>query len=222
MEELNHLLDEAARLQKQDNQRPLQALLQQLIPSRIGNYHKSVSTGRIPEYTDLLFKTLWLELDEEEEESVELAELALLGISGFIEKITGDEPENLSETQSEALYLAVRKRILLLRYFADFLTDSLIEVFLKKFRENNLLEARSLALDRLAHMQLADMYFLEQRYGSRVNEDDGINEACNTVPLAALPTEEELADATLMMRVLAAYLRVKYASGKVSSGDSAP
>ena len=48
-----------------------------------------------------------------------------------------------------------------MHYFADYFTDSLIEVFLKKYRENNLLEARNLALESIERMQLFDIFLIE-------------------------------------------------------------
>ena len=35
-----------------------------------------------------------------------------------------------------------KRRLLLLHYFSDYFTDAIIEIFLKKYRDDNLLEAR--------------------------------------------------------------------------------
>ena len=144
----------------------------------------------------MLYKILLLELDEEEEESIELAELAYLG---FSERIACD-PENL--------YDRVKKRIILMHYFADYFTDSMIEV--KKYRENNLLEARKLALESLERMQLFDILFMEQNFGNRIDRDEQLADVSNGIELAPNLSDQELEEAQLMHRVLYAYLKAKY------------
>lgn len=198
MEPLEQLLNEVKHHTQNGNRKALSLLLKEIIPERINYFHKSQFFNRLDEFTDILYKILWLELDEGDDESIELAELAYLGISESI-RLT-----------PELNYELVRKRIILLHYFSDYFTDSIIDIFLKKFRKNNLLEARGLALDSLAHMQLADLYFLEQHFGDQVDQDEGLNETCNQINIAALPNQQELENAALMHRILYAYLKVKY------------
>jgi len=97
-----------------------------------------------------------------------------------------------------------------MHYFADYLTDCLIEVFLKKYRETNLLEARNLALESIAKMQLADIFYLEQHFNTQMDQDEQLNDICNTIEISPNLSEAELAEAQLMHKVLYTYLRIKY------------
>ena len=139
-----------------------------------------------------------LDRQKEEEESIELAELAYLGIS-----------ECILSTPAH-IYECLKKRIILMHYFADYFTDSLIEVFLKKYRENNLLEARNLALESIERMQLFDIFLIEQNFDDRIDRDEQLTDVCNGIELAPNLTDEELTEAQLMHQVLYAYLKAKY------------
>ena len=139
-----------------------------------------------------------LDRQKEEEESIELAELAYLGIS-----------ECISSAPAH-IYECLKKRIILMHYFADYFTDSLIEVFLKKYRENNLLEARNLALESIERMQLFDIFLIEQNFDDRIDRDEQLTDVCNGIELAPNLTDEELTEAQLMHQVLYAYLKAKY------------
>ena len=99
---------------------------------------------------------------------------------------------------------------ILMHYFADYFTDSLIEVFLKKYRENNLLEARNLALESIERMQLFDIFLIEQNFDDRIDRDEQLTDVCNGIELAPNLTDEELTEAQLMHQVLYAYLKAKY------------
>lgn len=198
MNKLNNILDESLLHSASGDRKALRSLLKKVIPDRHRYYHESRAITRQEEYADLLYKTLLLELDEEEEESIELAELAYLGIS---ERIASN-PENI--------YDRVKKRIILMHYFADYFTDSIIEVFLKKYRENDLLEARKLALESLERMQLFDLFFMEQHFGDRIDRDEQLADVSNGIELAPNLSDQELEEAQLMHRVLYAYLKAKY------------
>ena len=139
-----------------------------------------------------------LDRQKEEEESIELAELAYLGIS-----------ECISSAPAH-IYECLKKRIILMHYFADYFTDSLIEVFLKRYRENNLLEARNLALESIERMQLFDIFLIEQNFDDRIDRDEQLTDVCNGIELAPNLTDEELTEAQLMHQVLYAYLKAKY------------
>ena len=198
MSKLNNILDESLLHSASGDRKALRLLLKKVIPDRFPYYHESRAITRQEEYADMLYKILLLELDEEEEESIELAELAYLGIS---ESIAGN-PENI--------YDRVKKRIILMHYFADYFTDSMIEVFLKKYRENDLLEARKLALESLERMQLFDIFFMEQNFGNRIDRDEQLADVSNDIELAPNLSDQELEEAQLMHRVLYAYLKAKY------------
>ena len=198
MNRLENILDESLLHSASGDRKALRLLLKRVIPDRFEYYHESRDITRQEDYADLLYKILLLELDEEEEESIELAELAYLGISECI------------SSAPVHIYECVKKRIILMHYFADYFTDSLIEVFLKKFRENNLLEARNLALESLERMQLSDIFFMEQNFGERIDRDEQLTDVCNDITLAPNLSDQELAEAQLMHQVLYAYLKAKY------------
>lgn len=198
MSKLNNILDESLLHSASGDRKALRSLLKKVIPDRHRYYHESRAITRQEEYADMLYKILLLELDEEEEESIELAELAYLG---FSERIARD-PENL--------YDRVKKRVILMHYFADYFTDSMMEVFLKEYRESNLLEARKLALESLERMQLFDIFFMEQNFGNRIDRDEQLADVSNGIELAPDLSDGELEEARLMHRVLYAYLKAKY------------
>ena len=215
MNKLENILDESLLHSASGDRKALRLLLKKVIPDRFHYYHESRDITRQEEYADLLYKILLLELDEEvvadkdaeqehldrqkeEEESIELAELAYLGIS-----------ECISSAPAH-IYECLKKRIILMHYFADYFTDSLIEVFLKKYRENNLLEARNLALESIERMQLFDIFLIEQNFDDRIDRDEQLTDVCNGIELAPNLTDEELTEAQLMHQVLYAYLKAKY------------
>lgn len=198
MNKLEHILNESSRHSANGDRKALRLLLKKIIPDRFQYYLESRATTRQEEYADLLYKTLLLELDEEEEESIELAELAYLSISESI------------RSNPTLSYESIKKRISLMHYFADYLTDSLIEVFLKKFRKDNILEARNLALESIERMQLFDIFTMEQNFGDRIDQDEHLTDISNDIELAPNLTDEELAEAQLMHQVLYAYLKTKY------------
>ena len=169
MNKLENILDESLLHSASGDRKALRLLLKKVIPDRFHYYHESRNITRQEEYADLLYKILLLELDEEEEESIELAELAYLGIS-----------ECISSAPAH-IYECLKKRIILMHYFADYFTDSLIEVFLKKYRENNLLEARNLALESIERMQLFDIFLIEQNFDDRIDRDEQLTDVCNGI-----------------------------------------
>ena len=123
------------------DRKKLRANLREIRDHRLAYYNQSNEKELQAEFSDALFKILLLELDEEEEESIEIAELAYLGLGHIFRRPELPTPE---------LY---KRRLLLLHYFCDYFTDSIIEVFLSKYREDNILQARSLAIECLEKMQ---------------------------------------------------------------------
>lgn len=198
MSHLETIFNEAELHVASGDQKALRRLLKRIIPNRSLYYRESLALSRQDEFSDLLYKALLLELDEEEEESIELAELAYLAISDKL----ASPPEDV--------YPRVKKRVILLHYFADYLTDSFIEVFLKKHREDNILEVRRLALASIERMQLYDVFFIEQHFGNSIDRDEQLNDACNRISLSPDLTDQELSEAKLMHEVLYAYLKAKY------------
>ena len=78
MNKLENILDESLLHSASGDRKALRLLLKKVIPDRFHYYNESRDITRQEEYADLLYKILLLELDEEEEESIELAELAYL------------------------------------------------------------------------------------------------------------------------------------------------
>jgi hypothetical protein len=196
MNNTERLLDRL-RLPLQGKER--QHLLRSLIAGRLPAYRHARALHRLAEYATYLAVALYIGMDDDEKESIEVAELAYAALTESMQQGTG-EP-----------YEMIRHRILLLHRFADYLTDSWMEVFMKKYKESHLLQARSLALDSLVWMQLADARDLDRDFREQFDADDALNAICNTIHLPESPSEQELSDASLMHKVFHAYLKVKYA-----------
>ena len=162
------------------DRKKLRANLREIRDHRLAYYNQSNEKELQAEFSDALFKILLLELDEEEEESIEIAELAY------------------------------KRMLLLLHYFCDYFTDSIIEVFLSKYREDNILQARSLAIECLEKMQLSDMFYLEENATDFIDGDEQLSDACNGIETDPRLSEEEKANAALLHKVLYAYLKAKY------------
>lgn len=172
--------------------------LRELMKERREYYKQSHEKGLQAEFSDALFKILLLELDEEEEESIEIAELAYLGLGNAFMPSQSPTAEDY------------KRRLLLLHYFCDYFTDSIVEVFLSRYRENNMLLARNLAIECLEKMQLSDMLYLEENEPDFINGDEQIADACNNIATDPNLSETEKAEALLLHKVLYAYLKAKY------------
>lgn len=196
--DLKNILLEVEETSRTGNRRGLTAILRQLLGNHREYYWQSVEEELLNDYADALYKILLLELDEEEEDSIEIAELAYIGIGTLLQQ---------GETPSPELY---KRRLLLLHYFCDYFTDSVIEVFLKKYRTDHLLQARSLAIECLEKMQLSDMFYLEENEPDFINRDEQLADACNGIETDANLSEEEQQEANLLHKIMYAYLRAKY------------
>ena len=198
MSDLKKILTEIQAQSQTGNRRELTKALRTLMHNRREYYRQSIKETLQEEFADALYKTLILELDEEEEESIEIAELAYLGLGHIFRRPELPTPE---------LY---KRRLLLLHYFCDYFTDSIIEVFLSKYREDNILQARSLAIECLEKMQLSDMFYLEENATDFIDGDEQLSDACNGIETDPRLSEEEKANAALLHKVLYAYLKAKY------------
>lgn len=196
--DLKNILTEVQETSRTGNRRMLTATLRQLLSKRREYYWQSVEEKLLDDYVDALYKILLLELDEEEEDSIEIAELAYMGICTILQQ---------GETPSPEFY---KRRLLLLHYFCDYFTDSVIEIFLKKYRADSLLQARSLAIECLEKMQLSDMFYLEENEPDFINRDEQLTDACNTIETDTNLSEEEQQEARLLHKVMYAYLSAKY------------
>lgn len=196
MPDLKDILSTIREQSLSGNRRETVRSLRQLVQDRREYYRQCHETTLLEAFSDALCKALLLELDNEEEESIEIAELAYLALSSVLS--TRNAPE---------LY---KRRLLLLHYFSDFFTDSVIEIFLAKFKEENRLQARSVAMECLEKMQLSDMFYLEENATDFINGDEQLADACNAIEIHPDLSEEERADAALFHKVLHAYLKAKY------------
>lgn len=195
---LEELLQEAQEYSADGNRKALAAVLRKLIPDRCKFYKESMEKQLLDPYSESLFKVLLLELDSEEEESIEIAELSYLAISTTLQDERFRTPE---------LY---KRRVLLLHYFSDYFTDSIIDIFLEKYRKDNMLQTRCLALECLEKMQLSDLFYLEEHYRESLDRDEQLNDACNGIETDPDWSAEEMEEAALLHRVMDAYLKSKY------------
>lgn len=198
MKKLEKLLQEADKQSEAGNRRALSITLREIIPNRLAYFQESIKQNLQDGFSNALYKILLLELDNEEEESIELAELAYISLSQMLKQEVLASPEHY------------KRRMLLLHYFSDYFTDAVIEVFLKKYKTENLLQARSLAFECLEKMQLSDIFYLEDHYGDFIDKDEQLNHACNEIETAPDLSDEERENAVLMHRIIEAYLKAKY------------
>lgn len=196
--DLKEILAEVQTQTATGNRKGLNAALRILMNNRREYYHQSETEALQEEFSDALYKVLLLELDEEEEESIEIAELAYLGLGTVLKQEIPVSPEHY------------KRRLLLIHYFCDYFTDSIIEVFLPRYRQDNILQARSLAIECLEKMQLSDMYYLEENAADFIDGDEQISDACNGIETDPNLSDEEKQQATLLHKVLYAYLKAKY------------
>lgn len=194
---LKELLEQIHTHSQNGNRRDLCAVLHSLMDKRQEYYHQLSDASMTEGYADGLYKTLLLELDQEEEESIETAELAYIALCSLI----------AGETVTPEHY---KRRLLLLHYFCDYFTDSIIQVFLAAYRKEHILQARNLALECIEKMQLADMFHLEEHAPDFIEHDEQIIDACNAIETDADLPDTERAEAALLHKVLYAYLKTKY------------
>lgn len=197
-EKLENLLEEIQHCCEKGDRKTLRGILQNLMQHRRQYHQDSILQGRQDDFSEALFKILLLELDEEESDSIETAELAYAGLSSVMNNPDSVTPEHY------------KRRLLLLHYFSDYFTDAVIEIFLKKYRKDNLLEARNMALECIEKMQLADMLLLEEQYPDFINGDEQLADACNALTLSPEVSETDRAEADLLHKILHAYLKAKY------------
>lgn len=195
---LKKLLEEIQRHTVAGDRKSLYHALRQIMENRKNYYHDSNAQQLQEDFSNTLFKILLLELDEEEQDSIETAELAYIGIGTALKNTTDSAPE---------LY---KRRLLLLHYFSDYFTDAIIGIFLQKYRDGHLLEARNLALECLEKMQLSDMFWLEENHPDFLEKDEQLNEVCNAIEVSLEPDSEEREQAAFMHKILQAYLVTKY------------
>ncbi len=198
MDSLKDLLDKAHYHKQSGNRRAWVSALCQLMEKRREYYLEGRDNRQLDIYTDGLFKILLLELDDKEEESIETAELAYLGISTLLQQ---------TDTALSEYY---KRRILLVHYFTDYFTTAIIDIFLDKYKREHRLQARNLAIEHLEKMQMSDISYLEENNRDFINHDEQLADVSNTIKTGSAFSDEEHQQAILMHRILHAYLKVKY------------
>lgn len=198
IKDLSLLLEEIRSCCDKGNRKALSALLKELMKNRQNYYSESINRNLQDEFSDSLYKILLLELDEDEKDSIETAELSYAGLN------------SLFSDESRLTPLHYKRRFLLLHYFSDYFTDAVIEIFLQKYREHNLLEARNIAMECIEKMQLSDMMWLEDHHPGFIDGDEQLKDAFNSLGDFPDFPENELDEALLLHKVLYAYLKAKY------------
>ena len=195
---LKEVLEKIGKLCESGDRKALAPFLRHILEYRRFYYQESIRKNVQNELSDAFLKALLLELDQEEEESIETAELSYAAIGSALL----ENPEKTAE-----LY---RRRLLLLHYFGDYFADVMILLFLEKYRENHLMEARNLALDCLEKMRIHDMLWLEENVPGSIDADEQLSDACNAFEADTNLAAEELEEAETLHNVLYAFLKSKY------------
>ena len=156
---LKEILDEIQEATEKGEKKVITRNLKKILTERKKFIEDCKKAELYSPFSEALFKALLLELDEEEEDSVEAAEIAYVGVVHALnEKLEVFNRGGAKE--DDELAILIRNRILLLHFFNDYLLDTLVEIFLKKYRNENMLLARNLADECLKKMQIVDVMFL--------------------------------------------------------------
>jgi hypothetical protein len=192
------LLDEVRLHLRGGDNHAVNRSLRALLSGRAPAYHHARTLERLAEYASYLYMALFLDLDDDEAQGIEAAELAYAGLAESMLRYP------------EGLYEITRHRIFLLHHFADYLADCWMDVFMKAYKRDHLLYARNRALDTMKLMLLSDMRDLERAFAERVDADGELNDICNTIHFPEPPTDSELAGAAYMHKMFHAYLKAKH------------
>ena len=103
-----------------------------------------------------------------------------------------------------------KPRVLLLRSFDGYLTETVVTIALDTYREAALLKASTLAVKSLERMQLHDLYAIEAIDAQFVNQDQQLIDAGNGLNISPDLSQQEMLETTTMHKVVFAYLEHKY------------
>ncbi len=154
-------------------------MLAELMRERRAFYEQCTTISHLESFSQAMFHALILELDEEEEDSIEGAELCYAAIGSIMKSVESDEEGRM--------YDVAKRRLLLLHYFYDYLTDAITSLFMPENREKKRLEARNIAVDCLERMQLHDLSWLAEHFPELAEHDEQIT-VCDR-SLSTLATE---------------------------------
>lgn len=206
---LKEILDEIDSATLQGNRKIITRNLKKILIERKSFIEDCKESKLYDAFSDTLYKALLLELDEEEEDSIEAAELAYLSVVHAIDE-EHKAFDSGSVKENDELAILYRRRILLLHFFNDYLLDTLVEIFLKNYRKDNMLLARNLADECLQKMQVVDIMFLEDNFGEFIDNDEQLSDVYTKLSIPFDLTEKESLEASTLHKVLFAYLKVKY------------
>lgn len=196
-------LEKATGLGKRQEIRPM---LKELMDLRREFYSASSSIRHYDSYSQALFHALILELDEDEEDSIETAELCYAAIGTLMKAMQNAGMQPNADT--------VKRRLLLLHYFNDYLTDAMMTLFMSEHRDSGILEARNLAVECMEKMQLHDLCWIGEHYPETAEHDEQIT-VCDKSLAEGLDKEnleKDIEDAAVMHKALTAFLHAKYRS----------
>ena len=192
------ILKDIEKYKSEGNEKGLRRVLSEFLAKRDEFYKEAFTKELMYEYCEAIYDALILEMDEEEEDSIELAERAYALISYLIYK-------------TDVIRFEYYKlRFLLLHYFADYFVDTLVTLFLEQFREDRLLEARVLTDECIQKMQIVDLIDLEEMDKITMEADEQITDASNSIEMDFELNDEEIKEAKLMSKVLFTALYQKY------------
>lgn len=194
---MKNIFDEIDRAISKGSRRELESSLRPIIERRVELFYDSIAGGYQESYTNAMIKALFLEMDEDEDVGIEIAELVYLSLSM---QISQDEYNNP---------YPYKQRVLLLHYFYDYFVDTFVNIFLKKYRKDNILESRSLSIESLLKMARADLYLLEDTSIEFVDTDSDLNELTGGLSDVCF-SDDDLEDAGLLHKILGKYLYIKY------------
>jgi hypothetical protein len=202
--ELDSFFKDLERAVESGDRKVIRTMLTKVMKNRVEFYQECSTLEQLDSYSQAMFHALILELDEEENESIEGAELSYLAIGNYLTVMQTSNATPAAET--------VKRRLLLLHYFNDYLTSTMMTLFTPSHTEENRLDARTLAIDCMAKMQLHDMCWLGEHYPDFAENDEHIA-ACDQELAESFnkeSIEQDLKNAAIMHKALTAHLRVKY------------
>jgi len=206
---LKEILDEIQKATEKGERKVITRNLKKILTERKKFIEDCKKSELYSSFSEALYKALLLELDEKEEDSIEAAEIAYVSVVHALNnKLEVFNRGGVKE--DDELAILFRSRILLLHFFNDYLLDTLVEIFLKKYRKENILLARNLADECLKKMQIVDVMFLEDHFGEFIDDDDQLSDVYASIDMPLNLNEKEMLEASTLHKVLFAYLKVKY------------
>lgn len=202
--ELESFYKELESAVESGNRKLIRSMLTEVMRNRASFYTSCSNIEELESFSKAMFHALILEVDDEEEESIEGAELCYLALSNQIAVLQAAGTLPNPET--------VKRRLLLLHYFNDYLTDTMMTLFTPEHKDDNRLEARTLAIDCMAKMQLHDMSWLGEHFPDFAEQDEHIA-VCDQDLAESFnreSIEQDMKNAAIMHKALTAHLKVKY------------